>query len=95
MKALREFLSQHATGRWGFALTILLIVVALAAPWLAPADPTAQNLAGRLASPSAAHWMGTDELGRDILSRIIYGARVSMLVSISVARRTTCCATER
>jgi peptide/nickel transport system permease protein len=84
MKALREFLSQHATGRWGFVLTILLIVVALAAPWLAPADPTAQNLAGRLAGPSAAHWMGTDELGRDILSRIIYGARVSMLVSISV-----------
>jgi peptide/nickel transport system permease protein len=84
MKALREFLGQHATGRWGFALTILLIVLALAAPWLAPADPTAQNLAGRLAGPSASHWMGTDELGRDILSRIIYGARVSMLVSISV-----------
>jgi peptide/nickel transport system permease protein len=84
MKALREFLSQHPTGRWGFALTILLIVLALAAPWLAPADPTAQNLAGRLAAPSASHWMGTDELGRDILSRLIYGARVSMLVSISV-----------
>ena len=84
MKALREFLSQHPTGRLGFALTLLLIVLALAAPWLSPADPTAQNLAGRLAGPSASHWMGTDELGRDILSRIIYGARVSMLVSISV-----------
>jgi len=84
MSGLREFLRQHPTGRWGLALTVLLIVVALAAAWIAPSDPTAQNLAGRLAGPSAAHWMGTDELGRDILSRIIYGARVSMFVSISV-----------
>jgi peptide/nickel transport system permease protein len=84
MKALREFLREHATGRWGFFLTLLLVVLALAAPWIAPADPTSQNLAIRLAGPSAAHWMGTDQLGRDILSRIIFGARVSMLVSVSV-----------
>jgi len=84
MKALRDFLRQSATGRWGFALTLLLVVVALAAPLLAPADPTMQDLPARLASPSAAHWMGTDQLGRDILSRIIFGARVSMLVSVSV-----------
>jgi peptide/nickel transport system permease protein len=84
MSGLREFLRQHPAGRWGFVLTILLVFLALAAPWIAPSDPTTQNLAGRLASPSAAHWMGTDELGRDILSRILYGARVSMLVSISV-----------
>ncbi len=63
---------------------MLLVVLAIAAPWLAPADPTSQNLPIRLAGPSAAHWMGTDQLGRDILSRIIFGARVSMLVSISV-----------
>ena len=84
MKALREFLRQSGLGRWGFALTFLLVLLALAAPWLAPADPTAQHLAIRLAGPSAAHWMGTDELGRDVLSRIIFGARVSMFVSISV-----------
>ena len=84
MSALRQFLRQSGPGRWGFALTLLLVVVALAAPWLAPASPTAQNLPDRLAAPSAAHWMGTDELGRDILSRVIYGARVSMLVSVSV-----------
>jgi peptide/nickel transport system permease protein len=84
MKALRAFLRQSSTGRWGFALTVLLVFLALAAPWLAPADPTAQNLAVRLAGPSLAHWMGTDGLGRDILSRILYGARVSMLVSVSV-----------
>jgi peptide/nickel transport system permease protein len=84
MKGLRDFLHQSGTGRWGFALTLFLVLVALAAPLLAPADPTLQDLPARLASPSAAHWMGTDQLGRDILSRIVFGARVSMLVSISV-----------
>ena len=84
MKSLRDFLRQSATGRWGLALTLLLFIVALAAPLLAPADPTMQDLPARLAPPSAAHWMGTDQLGRDILSRIIFGARVSMVVSVSV-----------
>jgi peptide/nickel transport system permease protein len=84
MKGLREFLSQNGPGRLGFALTLLLVILAVAAPWLAPADPTAQNLAARLIGPSAGHWMGTDELGRDILSRILYGTRVSMIVSVSV-----------
>jgi peptide/nickel transport system permease protein len=84
MSGLRDFLRQSGPGRWGLALTLLLVILALAAPWLAPADPTVQNLPARLASPSSAHWMGTDELGRDILSRILFGARVSMLVSISV-----------
>jgi peptide/nickel transport system permease protein len=84
MSGLRDFLRQSGPGRWGLALTLLLVILALAAPLLAPANPTAQNLPARLASPSSAHWMGTDELGRDILSRILFGARVSMLVSISV-----------
>jgi peptide/nickel transport system permease protein len=84
MSGLREFLRQSPAGRWGLALSLLLIVLALAAPWLAPADPTAQHLAIRLAGPSAAHWMGTDELGRDVLSRVLFGARVSMLVGVSV-----------
>jgi peptide/nickel transport system permease protein len=84
MKSLRDFLRQSTTGRWGLALTLLLVIVALAAPLLAPSDPTMQDLPTRLAPPSAAHWMGTDELGRDILSRIIFGARVSMVVSVSV-----------
>jgi peptide/nickel transport system permease protein len=71
-------------GRWGSALTLILVVGALGAPWLAPTHPAAQNLPSRLAPPDSAHWMGTDELGRDILSRILYGARVSMLVSVCV-----------
>src|SRR5271155_1348831 len=84
MRGLRDFLAHSGPGRWGLALTLLLLVAALAAPWLAPADPTAQNLPMRLAGPSAAHWMGTDELGRDILSRVLFGARVSMFVGASV-----------
>jgi peptide/nickel transport system permease protein len=84
MSNLREFLRRSATGRLGLALSLLLVILALAAPWLAPADPTVQNLAARLAGPSAAHWMGTDELGRDILSRVLFGARVSMFVGASV-----------
>ena len=84
MKSLREFLRRSPTGRVGFALALLLVVLALAAPWLAPADPATQNLPARLAGPSAAHWMGTDELGRDILSRTLFGARVSLMVGICV-----------
>jgi peptide/nickel transport system permease protein len=63
---------------------VLLVFVAIAAPLLAHADPTAQNLPARLSGPSLAHWMGTDELGRDVFARIVYGARVSMLVGICV-----------
>jgi peptide/nickel transport system permease protein len=84
MRALREFLGHSGSARVGLALTLFLFAVALAAPLVAPADPTAQNLPQRLASPSGAHWMGTDQLGRDILSRVIYGTRVSMFVSVCV-----------
>jgi len=59
-------------------------VFALFAPWIAPQDPAAISLPTRLDVPSSAHWFGTDELGRDILSRIIYGARISMLVGSCV-----------
>ena len=62
----------------------LLALCALAAPWLAPADPAAQELARRLEPPSAANWFGMDELGRDELSRLIHGARISVQVGLSV-----------
>ena len=82
--ALREFLRQSILARVGFIAGLILVVAALLAPWIAPADPAAQSLPARLESPSHAHWMGTDELGRDILSRTLYGARISLLVSVCV-----------
>jgi peptide/nickel transport system permease protein len=84
VKNFRQFLRQSLLGRCGLALALLLVIAALAAPWLAPYDPSAQSLPARLSPPDHSHWMGTDELGRDILSRILYGTRVSMLVSFSV-----------
>jgi peptide/nickel transport system permease protein len=84
MNGLRDFLRHTGPGRWGFALTVLLVVLALAAPWISRFDPTAQNLPSRLAGPNATHWMGTDQLGRDIFSRVLFGARVSLLVSVCV-----------
>jgi len=84
MNGLREFLRRSSTGRLGLALSLALIILAITAPWVAPANPDVQNLPLRLAGPSAAHFMGTDELGRDILSRTLYGARVSLLVGVCV-----------
>jgi peptide/nickel transport system permease protein len=68
----------------GVALALLLLACAVFAPWLAPLDPAHIDLPARLRGPSAAHWLGTDELGRDLLSRTIFGARISMLVGSSV-----------
>ncbi|HUA13686.1 MAG TPA: ABC transporter permease [Verrucomicrobiae bacterium] len=68
----------------GLVLVIVFVVFALFAPWIAPQDPAAIDLPARLHAPSPAHWFGTDELGRDIFSRVIYGARISMLVGSCV-----------
>jgi peptide/nickel transport system permease protein len=68
----------------GVVLVVIFVILALFAPWIAPQDPAAIDLPTRLDTPSRAHFFGTDELGRDILSRTIYGARISMLVGSSV-----------
>jgi peptide/nickel transport system permease protein len=78
---LFTFLRQSLLARIGFAIVCLLVLLV---PWISPAKPAAQNLAVRLQGPSFSHWMGTDELGRDILTRTLYGARVSLFVSICV-----------
>jgi peptide/nickel transport system permease protein len=70
------------------ALGILLlagfVLAALLAPWITRQDPAAMDLVHRLAAPSAAHWFGTDELGRDLYARVVYGARISLVVSTTV-----------
>lgn len=67
----------------GGVLLVLFLLTAAAAPWIAPHDPLAQDLYGRLSPPSAKNWFGTDDFGRDILSRVLHGARVSLRVGVA------------
>ncbi len=66
----------------GLVLIVFLIITAISAPWLAPYPPNDINMAQTLAKPSVEHWLGTDNLGRDVLSRIIYGARTSLIIAV-------------
>src|SRR5829696_6611002 len=68
----------------GIAIAAVVILVAIFAPFVATHDVTAQDLALRFQSPSSEHWFGTDALGRDVFSRVIYGARISLEVGITV-----------
>ncbi len=84
---LRAFL-RHRGGVIGAVLVLLFVAMALLADVVAPADPLAQDLGQRLKAPSAEHWLGTDDFGRDVLSRVIHGSRVSLrlgLVAVAVA----------
>ena len=69
----------------GAIIVALLVITALAAPLIATADPVAQNLSQRLLPPCAEHWMGTDELGRDIWSRVVFGSRITLTIVLLVA----------
>jgi peptide/nickel transport system permease protein len=80
----KDFLRRSGPGRVGLALTLLLVILALFAPWIAPRGPAAQDLPARLLGPGPGHWMGTDELGRDVFARVLYGARISMTVGVCV-----------
>jgi len=84
MKALQR----DALGMTGFVLVGLILFLTIFAGWLAPYDPLEINVYDRLSSPSTAHWLGTDQLGRDILSRVLFGGRVALkvaLIAISVS----------
>jgi len=82
---LHDLLHRHPTTIAGAVLLALMILMALLAPWLGTVDPQALSPLHRLKPPSAAHWFGTDMLGRDLYSRVVYGARVSLIVGLSVA----------
>jgi peptide/nickel transport system permease protein len=77
-------ISRQPLAALGLLLLSIFILCAVFVPWLAPQDPARLNLTGRLLSPGYGHWFGTDELGRDILSRTLYGARISLIVATSV-----------
>lgn len=73
----------------GIFIAVVLIIAAVFAPFIATHDPIVQNLSMRFAAPSAEHWFGTDSLGRDVFSRLVYGARISLQVGITVTAVST------
>lgn len=83
-RTVRRYLANRMAAA-GAAFMVVLIVIAVLAPLIAPHDPNRQDVLVRFAGPGAKHWMGTDEYGRDILSRLIFGARVSLLAGILAA----------
>lgn len=80
--ALRRYGRTHRVAAFSAVLLLAIIGLAIAAPWVAPYDYAEQDIANRLEPPDAEHWFGTDNYGRDILSRIIWGARISLMVGV-------------
>lgn len=85
MKAVSQFYKSAKYRRLAPSVIALclLILVAVFAPIIAPADPLQMDISGRMALPSAVHWLGQDEFGRDVLSRLLYGARISLSVAFA------------
>ena len=81
---LLRLLRSRPTLAAGIAILVAITVLAVLAPWVAPYSPVKLSIANRLKPPSAAHWFGTDEFGRDVFSRAIFAGRVSLLVGIAV-----------
>lgn len=88
-KRFRDAFRRHPTAIAGALILLAMIAAALFAPWLHTVDPEAVAPVKRLRPPSAEYWFGTDMLGRDVYSRVIYGARVSLAVGLSVAAFST------
>lgn len=78
----RRRLRLNHSGTFGLVLVALVVAVAALAPWLSPYGPYTSDLVRSLQPPSREHWMGTDQLGRDLLTRILYGARVSLAIGL-------------
>ena len=81
----RDALRRHPTAIVGAVVLVAMVLIALLAPWLATVDPQALSPIQRLRQPSTEHWFGTDMLGRDVYSRVIYGSRISLTVGVAVA----------
>ena len=81
----RDGLRRHPTAIVGALVLAAMVLIALLAPWLGTVDPQALSPIQRLRQPSTEHWFGTDMLGRDVYSRVIYGSRISLTVGVAVA----------
>jgi hypothetical protein len=80
-------LLRHRLAMFGLVVVVLFVAAALLAPWISPADPLATSWSAIRRAPSAAHWFGTDENGRDVLSRVLWGARASLMAGIIAVER--------
>ena len=85
----RDAFRRHPMAIVGGVILAMMIVIAVLAPYLATVDPQAVSPVKRLKPPSSAYWFGTDMLGRDVYSRVVYGARISLLVGLAVAALST------
>ena len=85
LAAVVTFCRRHPLGAIGAAVVLVMFLVALTAPVIAPYDPVAVDFGAMLSPPSAAHWLGTDAFGRDVLSRLIYGSRTALIVGFGAA----------
>ena len=81
---MKEFIRTHKAFSFYTSLVLLVVLIALFSPWLTPNDPFASNLSNALKAPSSTHWFGTDKLGRDVLSRIIYGTGLSLFMGFTI-----------
>lgn len=87
-RTLLSLLLHNRLAALGLTFILIWTVVAVIAPWIAPQDPYVTDMANRLQAPSGSHWFGTDNFGRDILSRVLYGARISIwtgLIAVSIS----------
>jgi peptide/nickel transport system permease protein len=80
-----RFCTRQPLGTFGLVLVLIIAVTGLSAEIIAPYNPTANDFGAMTEAPSASHWLGTDQFGRDLLSRIIYGARTALIVGLSSA----------
>src|SRR4028118_1369360 len=86
MRAWRRF-RHHPPAMIGLGIIVTFVGLAILAPVISPYDPNAQDLASSIQGPSADHWLGTDQLGRDIAPRLMYGGRISLLPGAPAAPR--------
>ena len=82
LRLLAKRIGQDPLGVIGLAIVVIMILVGIFAPWITPFDPLKLNIPDKLQPPNAVHWMGTDQLGRDVFSRLILGTRIALEVGI-------------
>jgi peptide/nickel transport system permease protein len=80
-----NFARRQPLGTFGLAIVVVMFLAGVLAPWIAPFDPEENDFSAMMEAPSLIHWLGTDQLGRDIFSRLVFGARTALIVGFSAA----------